>query len=145
VELSIRIIDRIVLQMGENLGELPGCVVEESTPEIDTQIQTLLAQVQGDGGVSISADHTTISIVPPSAAWTQLATAASAAAAIRQQHSAALDAIKAALTANSTLTANDITAIKTLITNLQAGTAPTQAQLLQLLRFQLRSLAVLNG
>lgn len=68
-----------------------------------------------------------------------------AALAMYDQHRQALEAIRASLGANVAITTNDITAVQNLVATLQAGTPPNQAQLLQLVRFLLRALAVLQG
>lgn len=69
------------------------------------------------------------------------AQAAEVLGAAQHQHQQALLGLRAALTANGQTTAADIASIQQLATDLQAGTAPTQAQVVQLLRFLLRCLA----
>jgi len=70
------------------------------------------------------------------------AQAISTLAALQSQHQQALSTIRSALTASQQTVSADITAVQNLVATLQAGTQPTQAQLLQLLRFLLRTLAV---
>ncbi len=136
---------RIVRQIGTNLGDLTGCTIESVADAVAAQIQALLPQVVGDGGVILSADHTSVTLQAPSAAWVAANQIAQAASTTRAQHITALAALKPALTANATAITNDITAIQALIASIEAGTQPTAAQVLQVLRFMLRCLVVLNS
>jgi len=60
----------------------------------------------------------------------------------RLQHAQALASLRPALTANATTIANDLAALQTTAAALQAGTQPTAAQVLQILRLILRVLAI---
>ena len=68
--------------------------------------------------------------------------ARSALLALQAQHQAALGGIHGALTSNPATVQADITAIQALAAALAAGTQPTQADVLHLLRFLLRTLAI---
>lgn len=81
MDISVRSIDRIVLQIGTDLGALDGAVVEPVSDAVLAAINTALPQVIGDGGVVLSTDHTSVTVQPPSAAWTAAQTAAQQAAA----------------------------------------------------------------
>lgn len=69
--------------------------------------------------------------------------ALAALAARRAQHVNALAALTPHLTASAATTANDITAVQAIIDQIQSGQQPTAAQVLQITRFLLRTIAVL--
>jgi len=119
-------------------GAYPGTVSVDVIDAVAAAITAALPQVQGDGYVTLAADLATVAVQPPSADWL------TSAEGIAAQHRQALAHVRAALTANGTTVSNDLAALQTIVTALQAGTPPTQAQLLALLRFLLRALAVLN-
>lgn len=120
-------------------GEFPAGSPDPSlrvVPVADSQIPAL-AQF----GPKTLAQDGTVVVGPLSPAQAQLV----ADLATRQQHLAALAQIKGALTGDAAKTGGDITAIQNLIAGIQAGTPPTQAQLLQIIRFLLRCLAAANA
>jgi hypothetical protein len=69
--------------------------------------------------------------------------ALNALAVRRVQHISALATLTPHLTASAATTTNDITAVQALIDQIQAGQQPTGAQVLQVIRFLLRTMAVL--
>ncbi len=69
MQVSVRTADRVVLQFGSSLGPLNGAVIEDASETTIDQIRGALAQVQGDGAVVLSADHTSVTVLPPSQAW----------------------------------------------------------------------------
>jgi len=135
----------MILQVGIGLGPIEGAVNESLDPATAGEVVAALAQVVGDGGVVISADHTSVTVQPPSAAWAAAQQAATAQAALRSLHVEALAAIRPALVNSATAITNDLAALQTIVTALEAGTVPTAAQLPQLLRLLVRAMAVLNG
>jgi len=143
MELLLDAVTRRVLAYGDNLVAGAGQVVETLTAAELVNFQRAISQVQGDGYVTVSADHQTIAVVPPSAAWTAAQTALAAAQALQTQHRTALANLYATLTANSTLTGNDLTALTTIANALAAGTQPTAAQQLIIDRVYLRLLVIL--
>jgi phage major head subunit gpT-like protein len=83
VDVSVRTSDRIIVQIGIGLGAIPGAVIETVSDAVLAQIDAAFSQLIGDGGVILSADHTNVTVAPPSAAWT--------AAQLAQQQAAADD------------------------------------------------------
>ena len=143
MELLLDTATRRVLAYGDSLVAGTGQVVETLVPAELVNFQAAIGKVQGDGYVTVSADHQTIAVVPPSAAWTAAQTALAAAVALKSEHKTALSNLYAALTANSTLTGNDLTALTTIANALAAGTQPTAAQQLIIDRVYLRLLVIL--
>jgi len=143
MELLLDAATRRVLAYGDSLVAAAGQVVEILTVAELVNFQTAISKVQGDGYVTVSADHQTITVVPPSAAWTAAQTALAAAVALKSEHKTALANLYVTLTSNGTLTSSDLTALTTIANALAAGTQPTAAQQLIIDRVYLRLLVIL--
>jgi len=143
MELLLDATTRRVLAYGDSLVAGTGQVVETLLPAELASFQAAISTVQGDGFVTVSTDHQTIAVVPPSAAWTAAQTALAAAQALQTQHRTALANLYSTMTSNGTLTSNDLTALSTIANALAAGTQPTAAQQLIIDRVYLRLLVIL--
>lgn len=141
---SIRTVDRVIEIVGDAPSVDAGRVIEDVTAVLPA-IEAALITVIGDGGVSISPDHQTITVIPPSAAWQQQHTATLAKRALVAQHIAALAPLYTTITASPTQIQNDLTALATIAVALQAGTQPTAAQQVIIDRVLVRLMIVLNS
>lgn len=145
MEAAIRAADRAVRALGDNLAPLAGQVVEEVTAAVAAQIQTALASVQGDGYATLSADHATVAVVPPSAAWQAAQAHIKQGIQFKQQHVAALQPIYASITQDPAQMSADLAALSTIAHALQTGVQPTAAQQLIIDRVLVRLLVVIFG
>lgn len=145
MEILVDVTIRAILALGVNLAAQPGQLVEPIDTATLAAIQTAEATVSGDGSVSISADHQTLTINPPSAGYLATQAQIAAAKALRAQHRAALGALYANATANSAQITSDLAALATIVSALQAGTQPTAAQQVIIDRVLCRLLIVLAG
>jgi len=145
MDATINTTTRAITQLGTSLVAATGGVVETLDDATLAQVLTALSTVIGDGNVSISADHQTITVNPPSAAWVQQNTVDTARLTLIAQHKAALAAQFATMNASPAQTQNDLTALATIATALQAGTQPTAAQQVIIDRVLVRLMIVLNS
>jgi len=128
MEAAVISATRVVAALGVGLAPLAGQVVEELTDAVYAQLVADLATVTGNGSVTLSADHGTITVNPPSADYTANQAAIAAQIALVAQHRATLSALYASQTANTAQIAADLTALSTIMNALDAGTQPTAAQ-----------------
>jgi len=148
-EIAVRIADRVLLQIGAGLGIDPSWSVESLTPAVLASVQAALAQLSGDGYVTISADHTTITVVPPSATWIAQQAARATLAGYLSAHKSAFSALYSEIVKqNANFTADLTTAAAIIRAYIDNGTLPTASQQLLLLwvliRLQILELAPLS-
>lgn len=62
MQVCISTTNRVVRQMGERLGDLPGCQLEQIDDATVTLLRPLLAQ--SNGGVVLSVDHQSATTLP---------------------------------------------------------------------------------
>lgn len=65
MQVSVRA-DRTIQQYGAFLGDIEGCALEEVSDTTYQAVVGALGQVQSGGCVTLSPDHDTVRIVPPS-------------------------------------------------------------------------------
>jgi len=128
MEAAVVSATRIVAAVGIGLAALAGQGVEELTDAVYAQLVADVATVTGNGSVTLSADHGTITVNPPSADYTANQAAIAAQIALVAQHRAKLAALYASQTSNAQQITDDLNALSTIMTALDAGTQPTAAQ-----------------
>lgn len=115
MQVSVRISDRVILQTGQSLGALDGCVIED----VDDATAALIATAAAtrNGGIVLTSDHATVTALPVPQATLDAEAAAVAEAALNASAMSVLDTLRSTpidpvkLDANLTLAKNGLVAI----------------------------------
>jgi len=143
MQASVLIATRIIQAIGTHLGADPAAVIEDLSDAVLAQVQAALAQVVGDGGVVLSADHTSVTVQAPSAGWLASNAAQQTLRGYIDDHRTKIAALYQYVQTQAAQFDADLTTAGQIIQAWIAGTTPTNAQVLVLIRVLIR-IQVLN-